>query len=599
MAKLPAMRNDVRRPKVLQTVFGGLRHTVNCADGEFYDMMNLSCKDYPVLCGRDRRRMGWKLSGAKQIYADNGVLLYIKEDGGIWYAKKNTAPVGGEYGFAIAYTKSAEKAQLVRFGDRVILMPDKKLINLKYELLGVISNVSELPESGSYEDAYALSTGHGEGNVDTYDVYVFNENEWINNGTLVQDMDAKLSVTEITIMDGVIYEEPAKANTIAFPGLSVDLRTLFKEGDAVTISGLTKEPRNNKTAIIREMNDHLMRFSEYAFYIPKSEAGQTQTEYEETGTIHVERIVPEMNFIFEHENRLWGAQGKQIFASKLGDPRNFNVFDGLSTDSWYLQTQSRGDILGGCSYGGYPVFFRDSAICTIYGQSAQGFQTYERQAPGLKHGAQRSIAEAGGALFYLSQNGMNVYTGDYPKDLQQIFGNDAVHQAVSISNGSYLYVHMDGKLYVFDALRGLWMIEDAGEFISFAQMNGTIFALDANGQLYELRGDEMQWQEEQDAPSCFAEFGDFVDEPNMKSIVKLQMRIEPEKGTTITVKIKYQGKKDWQTVQSVTGDGEKRSYYIAVIPHRTDNYRLRIETSGGKWRLYSLVREKIAGSEIR
>jgi len=41
----------------------------------------------------------------------------------------------------------------------------------------------------------------------------------------------------------------------------------------------------------------------------------------------------------------------------------------------------------------------------------------------------------------------------------------------------------------------------------------------------------------------------------------------------------------------------KRSFYLPIIPRRSDHFRIKIKGTGG-WRLYSLVRENYSGSEV-
>ena len=45
-------------------------------------------------------------------------------------------------------------------------------------------------------------------------------------------------------------------------------------------------------------------------------------------------------------------------------------------------------------------------------------------------------------------------------------------------------------------------------------------------------------------------------------------------------------------------EGEKRSYYLPIIPRRGDHYRMKIVGKGG-CRIYSLVREYYSGSELK
>ena len=42
----------------------------------------------------------------------------------------------------------------------------------------------------------------------------------------------------------------------------------------------------------------------------------------------------------------------------------------------------------------------------------------------------------------------------------------------------------------------------------------------------------------------------------------------------------------------------KRSYTLAVVPRRSDHYRIKITGLGG-WRIYSLTREEYIGSGLK
>ena len=53
------------------------------------------------------------------------------------------------------------------------------------------------------------------------------------------------------------------------------------------------------------------------------------TPYTETGSLTVKRTVPDLLYVCENENRLWGCDKTTIYASKLGDIFNWNVYDGM------------------------------------------------------------------------------------------------------------------------------------------------------------------------------------------------------------------------------------------------------------------------------
>ncbi len=601
MAKLPGMPYKASIRKYTQVQFGGLRHNINCSDGEIFDMENISMDSYPYLTVREKRGKYIQAQGeATQIYADNGVMLIV-------------APSGITYnGIHIADTVSPETAELVRFGDRVVLMPDKKVINLKYKLIGFYEQVADLPETAELYDGAAVK------NMMTGELhlYVWDGGAWVDNGKLVTDMDAIAVNEKAVFMDGTLYDEKATANTIKLPDVSAyELREVmgFREGDAVTITGCTKLTSNNKTPVIRQIegvdkNDMelgvYLRFSDFCFTMPENEDGTTATEYTES-SITISRQAPELDVIFEHENRLWGARGKEIFASKLGDPFNWNCFEGLSTDSYYLQTQDKGEITAGISFG-YPRFFREDSMTTVYGSMPSAFQTKNTELAGVKGGERKSLERMEGLLFWLSNDGIVIYDGSKTYLQEQVFGDWPISKVISKAGGRKLYMAADlGKhpfadgerLYAvlcYDAQSGLWTKENNPGIKSMTYMDGTVYALTSDRiiTMNGLCGKETA----EIGISSYVEFGDFTDgDLNRKAVNRVQLRMELEEDAWVNIWIGYDGE-DWTRLQYLEA-GKKRSVYIPVIPRRCDHYRIRIE-GGGKWTLYSMARELYIGSAV-
>lgn len=601
MSKLPKMPYNSGIGKLMQVQFGGLRHHINCGDGEFFDMQNLTAENYPLISVRKRRG---KLEGTvsaevTQIYADNGAMITV-DALGLSY---------NGYRFYAALN-DYKNTKFVRFGDRVVIMPDKKVLNLKYKILGWGTQDS-LPATAETNDAYAV-IDQGTGN---YEVYIWDGTKFVSNGKLVQRMEIESGEDIASFEDGTIYGKSATANTIRLK--QTTYRYLigqgFKVGDAVTISGCETMPENNKIAIIREIapvgteteNGVLIRFSDYCFKMPEGTDGQTVTKYQENA-VTIKREVPELKVIFEHENRLWGANGKEIFASKLGDPFNWNCFDGLSTDSFYLQTQDKGEITAGISFG-YPRFFREDSMTTVYGSMPSAFQTQVKELLGVKQGEQLSLERMGGILLWLSNKGIVMYDGDQVYLQDQVFGDWKLSKVISKADAAKCYVHADlgqhpladGErllaLFCYDATKGIWTKEDDPGIRSMTYMDGVIYAL--AGTRIIMLDSEGDLSGEIGAIESFAEFGDFSDgSPNRKAVSKVQLRMEVGEGAFVLVKIRYNSSGEWMTIKTIEA-GNKRSVYIPVIPHRCDHYRIRIEGTGD-WTLYSMARELYIGSAV-
>ena len=446
-------------------------------------------------------------------------------------------------GEAVWLSLNDSKKQFCSLGDYIVILPDKKYYNTKDGSFGDI------------ESAY--------------------------------DFGAKT----VSFCDGSIYGESAKVNTITAPE-GTDFSEYFKVGDAVEISGSDKDD-NNKTLIIREIEKNELRFYENSFIKSNNDKSVT-----------IKRTMPDMDFIIENENRLWGCKGNEIYASKPGDIFNWNVFDGLSTDSYAASVGSSGEFTGAVSYLGYPVFFKEDRIYKVYGDKPSNFQIMSSASMGVQRGCGQSLAVAGETLFYLSRTGICAYNGGIPQSIAEPFGEDKYVNAVAGSDGVKYYVSMknifDGKyyLFVYDTRKNIWIKEDCTEVSSFAQYGGELY-MEVGDDICKTDGgsrDEIRW---------YAEFADIYESSSYgsrtsplylkKGVGKFIIRLELEEGASFTVQIKFDSESEWQTVGDVS-PGNKRSVTLPIIPRRADHYRLKLSGKGGCV-IYSITRKYYQGSE--
>lgn len=434
-------------------------------------------------------------------------------------------------------------------------------------------------------------------------IVIFPDKAWYNTQTgEFGSLESTWSGTSLTFQNGKLFEEEAEANTIRCAG--VNWADYFKAGDAVTISGCTKHPENNKTPVIREIDGDRLYFYEYIFTLEGSEG---VTPYTETGALSIKRTVPDVIYVCENENRLWGCDRNTIYASKLGDIFNWNVYEGLDTDSYAVDTGSAGSFTGCISYLGYPIFFKEEHIYKVYGSLPSNFEVMGSATLGVAEGSAGSLAIAGEILFYLSRAGVMAYSGGIPQPVGAAFGLERHKNAAAGSDGLKYYVSMQGedglyRLYVYDAQRGMWHTEDDTHATHFARYDGNLYFLNDHGEIW-ITGNiqDPPADTEPEEPVVWeAEFGDFVEgDPNKKGVSKIQIRLELDQGASMEVWIRFDTDgTDWQRVNGALGEGVKRSYYLPIIPRRGDHYRLKLKGVGG-CRVYSLVREYYSGSELK
>lgn len=402
---------------------------------------------------------------------------------------------------------------------------------------------------------------------------------------------------QASVTDGTYAGEPAKANTIRAEG---DLRPLFRAGDGLTVS---TAGQSLGEYILREI-EYQEGTTELRFY--------TDTWAEATGEIKeitIRRSVPDLDIAFEHHNRIWGAKGSTVFACALGDPTNWRTFDGLSTDAYELVIGSPGEITGGCSYGGRPVFFKERLIVKIYGEGPGSWQTSQTQSLGVEKGSAKSLAVAGDVLFYKSTEGIAAYTGGYPRNISEVFGGVRYRNATAGSDGVRYYVAMeraeDGEPQVFcyDTRCGLWHPENGMTMVDWGWDAG-LYAMESKSgpgpiwQMGDTDGGEAQNVEA--GLQSWVEFADRTEgTTRTKRPSRLLLRLEAYNNVELTVMVQYDSDGVWHTVRKITGDGRKRQFELPVQLRRCDHYRLRIEglaVGYGDWTLHAITWERSIGS---
>ena len=334
--------NRLKQKAVTLKTFGGLNTTGRAGGGEFCHMENLTSGDYPNLMPRSGR----------EIYAKTPCDGMIAKDG-LCYANQGCFVING---FSVDLGLTPGEKQLVSMGARVVIFPDKKYIN-----------TLNLNDSGDLEAYYtssgtvAFSLCHADG-TDLENLVISGEapetGYWLDTeeGVLKQYSAA----TESWLAVDSTYVR------ISSQGIGKP----FAAGDGVTISGVAAGALQelNTTAVI------LARGEDYIVItgILPGEASQEPDQ----GGVSVCRTVPEMDFVIESENRLWGCRYgadregnivNELYACKLGDCKNWQCFQGLSTDSYRGSLGADGPFTGAISYLGQPLFFRETCMHKVYG----------------------------------------------------------------------------------------------------------------------------------------------------------------------------------------------------------------------------------------
>ena len=303
--------------------------------------------------------------------------------------------------------------------------------------------------------------------------------------------------------------------------------------------------------------------------------------------IRLSREVPEMDFVLQRENRLWGcryglnSRGQvvnEIYASKLGDFKNFHCFQGISTDSYHVSVGTDGPFTGAAVFGGYPLFFKENCIHKLYGTIPANFGIQTTPCRGVEQGSGDSLAQVNGQLYYKSAEGIRVYDGAVSQDISECLGDLHLGQAVAggVENKYYICIQSpsgEHNLLVYDTLRNLWHREDNLPVKRFCTWGRKLCALTGEG-IWILNGqgeETISWMVETGPLGVYLE--------GAKKLRKLRLHLALGDRAWLRLYIQYDSRGPWENLGLIRGS-RLQSFLLPVKPRRCDHFRLRLEGQG-------------------
>jgi hypothetical protein len=588
LMELPTSREIVE-------VFRGYNHNLRIGDGEFYDMTNLSSDNYPVLSPRHQRGV-YATPTNPQGLARYDNLCYV--DG--------TKLVVDKYPVEMGLSTKAEDCpkQLIRTGAYLIILPDKKWINL-----------TNLTDSGNI-DASVSTTGDTTFTMCKVDGAEYENvhvgsvapavTETDENGDEVEKDSKDIPLwldTSGEIHSLKQYSKTMSAwTTIATTYVKISATGIglpFEEGDGVTISGIENEQ-------LSDLNNTMIVWAKGDNYIVVT--GICDKVVTQSAAIKVERRMPTMDFVIESENRLWGchygiAQNgemvNEIYASKLGDFKNWHCFAGVSTDSYAATVGTDGQFTGAITHLGYPLFFKENYIHKVYGNFPANYQINTTACRGVQKGSHSSLAIVNEVLYYKSRSGICSYDGSLPVEVSAALGDVQYHDAVAGTLGNKYYISMadeDGEhhLFVCDTLKGMWHREDDTQVDAFCNCRGDLYYIDhADNCIKTVRGTGVT----ETAPIKWQAVTGIIgtNTPDKKYISRMDVRMSLSVGTRVIFFAEYDSSGEWEHL--FTMDGIKlRTFAVPIRPQRCDHMRLKI-VGVGDAKIYSICKTIEQGSD--
>ena len=566
------MLKKIGLEKMTVTDFPGLDRRETARIGGFREMRNLCGEGYPTLRTRQAR----------------GLIATVTKPGGLT-AKDALIWVDGTRicvnGEAAGPVLTEGEKDLISMGAYLIVFPDKVYLNTK-----------DLTDYGSLECERTASAGVAISLCDA---------EGKAYSGVVQSVGAPEDPEEGTLWMDVSGAEPVLRQYgqecwTALQNVCVKLQATllgkgFAAGDGVTVSGCAAA-RLNGEKVLQAAGENWVVF-------PGIVTGNASQE----AAVTISRTVPEMDFVVESGNRLWGCRYgmtdgeavNEIYASKLGDFRNWRCFEGLSTDSYAAVRGSDGAFTGAVSYLGNPIFFKERCMERVYAGSQGAHQIVTTECSGVQKGSARSLQVVGGVLYYLSGDGVQAFDGSLPVCVSQALGAERYHGGVAgCWQEKYYLSALDREekpsLLVYDSARQLWHREDALRAVDFAGRGTELYALGTDGRLWSLHGQSGQAEETFSWQVETGEMG--MQSPERKRLTQLFLYLRPEKGQAVTAWVSYDQGETWIRQGQIVGSGGIREQAIAIRPRQCRRLRLRL-TGSGQCTLYALTALYEKGSD--
>ena len=580
------------------SAFGGIDRTAINSDKSFFDTKNTTSDHFPLLSPRDKKTT---------LFSTTSTPLQLFTTNGITYILDNCVYYNGVIQFDNIIPN--QKKQIVSMGNNIIIFPDNYYFNtlnlnddgvstdkgFLFNKFTSLSSINLIPCLLDYP-LPAVSPTPPE--------FSTNGDLWLNTSTKPNDL--------------MIFSSKSGSWTSIAPShICVELNGInvgFNVGDCVSISGLgygldgsntIADILDNKIIISGDLTSHAV------------------THPTDASPFSISRDVPVMDFVCEHQNRLYGCRyGKnlkgefvnEIYASKLGDPTNWNVFQGISTDSYVASCGSEGEWTGIIPYMGYVFFFKENRVHKLYGTKPSNFTIYDDYLPGIKKGSHASLCLSDGILFYHSQNGIYAYSGSTPSLISKPLGNLTFSDAVgAVSQKTYYICLTDNngkrKLYTFDFQKNIWHSHNYDDYLFLTPFDGNIIGFRSSENKYifellnsnnipelcsELYGTSLEKEADFE---WFAETGVLgLSLDNCKYINKLKIKFEADRGSTVSVHIQLNSNNLWEECGKFTSS-KLKTYVLDILPPRCDHFKLRL-SGKGNCKIYSLTKVIESAGEV-
>ena len=584
--------NETSYSREMIDVFQGYNHKLKIDEGQFYDMKNLSSANYPILSPR----------GQRGVYASPTLPLGMVAKDTLCYVDGSKFVMDQ---YSVDMGLNSEEKTLVSMGAYVIILPDKKYINTAditdfgnieatVTTAGNVSFTLCRLDGTDYSAAYVQASEPSSPD---------NMTLWIDTSSTPHTLKQWSDTSGMWVTVATTYIR------ISATGIGIP----FEKYDGITISGLEGVTLTDMDGNPIDDGGQLAALEGSAIVWDKGDdfivvVGILDVTRTITNAITIKRSMPNMDYVVEANNRLWGCRYgvadnggivNEIYASKLGDFKNWNCFMGISTDSYAVSCGTDGQFTGAITHLGYPIFFKEGFLHKVYGNYPSNFQVQTTACRGVQRGCSRSLAIVNEILHYKARGAVCAYDGSLPTEISAALGDVQYFEAVGGAHGNKYYLSMKDSsnlwhLFVYDTAKGMWHHEDNTHADCFCSCREEMYFIDhADKKIRTVFGGGTK---DTKPVEWMAETGVIgVDSPDKKYLSRLTVRMWLDIGTEVYFFVQYDSGGEWEHLFTMTGNS-LRSFAVPIRPKRCDHLRIRIVGEGDA-RIYSIAKVIEEGSD--
>ena len=612
--QIPVMEQSLR----MTSTFRGYNHNEVIQDGEMFETLNLSDNLYPLLTARKRRGItSWDTEGADPVPLtgihgrDN--LTWVKGTE-VFYGFGENSKVTG---ISVSAAANMCPKKIVSLGAYECIWPDK-----------VYFNTVDPTDCGSMERRYTVDGANVElimcrGDGTDYDMTAITVSttppENPTNGQFWMDQSGDVDVLRQYYSPTQEWQEVATTYVkIGATGIGSGLQ----EYDSVMIEGLEAVTGSDERIAdqVAALNGSYIVFAAGEDYVVIAGLLSITQQTLKSQDVKVDRTVPDLDYIVESNNRLWGCKYgmedgqvmNEIRASKLGDFRNWSTFLGVSTDSYTASIGTDGPFTGAITQRGYPVFFKENCIHKVSGMTPSSFQISTTKCRGVQRGCWRSAVVVNETVYYKARQAVMAYDGNMPVSVGDQLGHVLYSDARAGAMGDKYYISMknandEWSLFTYNTKNNIWYREDSLHALGFGAAEDELYIIDeANNTMVAVNGSMGTLE---DPPEWMAEFGlsgieyrpnDYgnmgrSDIPGSHYLSRFVFRMYMEDDSEAKLEIMYDSNGEWIPMGVIHGNRMKTTV-LPVAPRRCDHLRFRMK-GRGEIRIYDITSYMEVGSD--